>query len=624
MIYFVSNSPDLLSTDLPYQTASVLDVINYFKDKDIIEVDTETSSLNFISGRILLLQLGDPEHQFVIHPEVGLLPFRDLLEDRSKLKILHNVKFDYKFLKRAGITLENVYDIMLVEQVLNTGKESVSVSLASIAMRYLGVEIDKTLQKSFLTAKFINPSQIVYAATDVMHLSKIRELQLPKLKESKLELVASLENKAVLAFADIEYNGIGIDKEKWLQNAESSKALISDQIKILDNAAIEEPLFKLKGQYVQQSLFESFDEIRHTTVNWDSPAQVLKLFKTIEPSLEGVGADNIYPLRKKHPIFEKYLEYKQLCKLYNSYGPKFLDNVFEDGKIHTEFRQILETGRVSSSKPNVQQIPQSNLYRNCFITGEKDYVFVSSDYSSQELCVIAYGSGDPVWLDALQKGQDLHSICAELIFGDQWTRYGQKDCKYRECKQKCDCKEHKKLRNYVKSINFGLAYGMTAIKLADKIEIPLEDAEQLIRKYFKTFPKIKKFLNMLGSFGTSNGYITTYPPFRRTRWFEDWSPSASFKTLGEIERRSKNTPIQGTSADMTKLALVLIREYIQKHKVPVKMVMTVHDQIDTIVKKDFAEEWQKQLTYLMEAAALKIIKNGLLKAETNTSEVWEK
>jgi DNA polymerase-1 len=238
--------------------------------------------------------------------------------------------------------------------------------------------------------------------------------------------------------------------------------------------------------------------------------------------------------------------------------------------------------------------------------------------------VIAYGSGDPVWLKALRLGQDLHSICADLVFGAKWKTAAEKDCLYYSHKQKCKCPQHVKLRNAVKSINFGLAYGMSAMKLSDKEDIPIPEAEALIRKYFKTFPKIKKFLTMLGNFGTSNGFISTYPPFNRIRWFEDWAPSASYKVLGSIERRSKNTPIQGTSADMTKLALVLIRDHLQKTKSPVLLVMTVHDQIDTECPRDIAATWKRELTVLMETAALRIIRNGLLKAETKATEAWEK
>jgi len=152
----------------------------------------------------------------------------------------------------------------------------------------------------------------------------------------------------------------------------------------------------------------------------------------------------------------------------------------------------------------------------------------------------------------------------------------------------------------------------------------------LITKYFNAFPNIKEFLDKLGQYGKRNGYIVTMPPFKRRRWFDNWYPKiwndrSMMSELGSIERASKNTPIQGSSADMTKLALIYIYDEIQaNYKDDVKIVMTVHDQIDTICKREVADGWKVKMTELMEKAALKIVTNGLLKADTNISETWEK
>ena len=289
-------------------------------------------------------------------------------------------------------------------------------------------------------------------------------------------------------------------------------------------------------------------------------------------------------------------------------------------------------------------MPASNKFRNCMKAPE-GWVFVSSDYSSQELNVIAYGSKDPVWIEALEKGQDLHSVCAALVYGSKWDDAAAEGCDYfmpaqditdegvtvavEIEKQKCNCPEHKSLRTKVKTVNFGLAYGMGPNKLADTIESSLGEAKELIESYFKVFPNIGNFLDKLERFGVKYGYARTYPPYNRRRWFSDWfknigaEPSLRGIT-GTIGRASKNTPIQGASADMTKLALIYVRDFIRKNNVPVKIVMTVHDQIDTVCSKEYSEEWRVKMTELMEEAALKIIPNGLLKAETNISECWEK
>jgi DNA polymerase-1 len=274
----------------------------------------------------------------------------------------------------------------------------------------------------------------------------------------------------------------------------------------------------------------------------------------------------------------------------------------------------------------MQQIPSDNKYRNCFIAPE-GWVFVSSDYSSQELNVIAYGSKDPVFLEALEKGQDLHSVCADLVFQDQWRDAADADCAYMKDKSKCNCAKHKSMRTKVKTINFGLAYGMGPHKLSDTLDITVKEASDLIDQYFTAFPNIKQFLDMLGKFGKMNGYIRTFKPFKRKRFFDYWDgPRTPPKEMGMIERASKNTPIQGASADMTKLALVKIHNFIKEHNLQsqVKIVMTVHDQIDTICKEEIAERWKARMTELMEEAALTIVTNGLLKAETNISKTWEK
>lgn len=374
------------------------------------------------------------------------------------------------------------------------------------------------------------------------------------------------------------------------------------------------------------------------TINWNSTVQRLDMFKTVEPHLKNTSKESL--ALTGHPLIKDYREYINTQKLVTSYGEAFIEKyVNSDGKVRTRFNQILNTGRVSSSGPNMQQIPAKeavgNRYRNCFVP-PKDWKFVSSDYNSQELVVIATISQDPVWMEALRNGEDLHSICADMVFEQKWADGAEDNCNYLLTKQKCRCKKHKQMRTIVKTINFGLAYGMAANKLASTMQIDKKEAERLISKYFTVFPGIKQKLTQLGMFGMSRGYIITPPPFNRRRWFAH-GPSADFQVLahvngtyntdlGTIDRASKNTPIQGGSGDITKLALVYIRNYIYDNNISdkVKVVMQVHDQIDTICHKDYAEVWQKQMTILMEDAAKVVIPSGLLTSETNISDKWEK
>ena len=629
MIYTVGNKA-LLST---FSECTIEYVAEYCASKTVLGVDTETEGLDFTCKKMIMLQIGDEDTQFVIDTRyVNIDALKPILESRDIIKIFHNAKFDYKFIKKwSGITCERIYDTFLTEIVISCGKSS-GYGLKDLCKRYLNVELNKDVRNQFigLTGQPFNDSQINYGAKDVEYLCKIKELQQPTIDKYKLQNVVDLENEVVKAFADMEYNGLDLDTESW-KEIEAVNTLKADSLAFnLDQELTEDvKLSKFVSTYVQADMFLPLDDLRKVNVKWTSPKQVLEVFKNLVPKLDNVNGQAMYKYRYKFPLIDTYVQYKEAMKLCTSYGDAFFKNLAGDNKIHTNFHQILDTGRVSSSKPNMQQIPADNIYRNCF-TAPEGWSFVSADYSSQELNVIAFGSKDPVWIAALESGQDLHSTCAELVYGDQWMNSGEDNCAYLKRKEKCNCPSHKKLRTNVKTINFGLAYGMGPNKLADTLNISIDDAKLLITKYFEAFPSIKGFLDKLGNFGTRYGYIKTFPPYNRRRWFTNWYPKiwtrkSSFMELGSIERASKNTPIQGASADMTKKALILIRDYIGTHDdAPVKIVMTVHDQIDTICKDEYVPHWEKAIKSLMEEAAKEIVTNGLLKAEVTVSSCWEK
>ena len=632
MIYFIGNTA--IHESPHYQLATIDDVVDYCSNKKVLGVDTETEGFDFTCKKMIMFQIGDADNQYIIDTRyISIEPLRNILEDANIIKIFHNAKFDYKFIKKwSDITCQGVYDTFLVELVNNCGK-SLGYSLKDLCKRYFNVELEKEVRNKFvnLNGTPFDNNQIVYGAKDVEYLCKIRKLQLPVTEKYRLQNVVKLENEVVLALADIEYNGLDLDREKW--NSIENQSMKNAEILMtnLDQMVIEShSLNKFISEYIQTDMFTPISELRKVNVKWTSPKQVLEVFKTLIPKLENVNGKEMYKYRFKFPIIDEYIKYKEAMKLYTSYGNAFLKNLSCDEKIHTNFHQILDTGRVSSSKPNMQQIPADNKFRNCFIAPQ-GWSFVSADYSSQELNVIAFGSKDPVWIEALKKGEDLHSTCAELVYGDEWYDAAEEDCAYyvADAKQKCNCKQHKKLRTNVKTINFGLAYGMGPNKLANTLNIDLERAKKLIEKYFEAFPAIKGFLDKLGNFGKKFGYIKTFPPYNRRRWFTNWYPKiwahkSSFMELGSIERASKNTPIQGASADMTKRALVLMRNHIKEFCIPVKLVMTVHDQIDTICDNEYIDQWTRDMKELMEIAAEEIVTNGLLKAEVTVSNCWEK
>ena len=615
-----------------YKLGTIEDVVKYCHNKKVLGVDTETEGFDFTCKKMIMFQIGDEHQQFVIDTRfIDISPLKNILESPAITKIFHNAKFDYKFIKKwSGIECDGVYDTFLVERILSCGRH-IGYGLKDLCKRYLNVELNKEIRNQFigLSGEAYRDDQIVYGAKDVEYLCKLRKLQLPKIQEFKLHNVVELENRAVLAFSDIEYNGIDIDKDKWEVIAKASEQEALDMREELDNLVLVVPeLSDFVLSHIQGDLFTPQEELRKVGVKWTSPTQVLKVFQKLVPELEDVNGKKMYKYRRQHKIIDLYVKYKEKMKLATSYGSDFFKFVSSDGKIHTQFNQILDTGRVASKKPNMQQIPADNKFRNCFLAPD-GWCFVSSDYSSQELNVIAFGSQDPVWIKALEQGQDLHSVCADLVYGQEWADAAEKDCSYMINKSKCKCPRHGRLRTNVKTINFGLAYGMGPHKLADTLDINTKAAEVLIDKYFDAFPAIGGFLDKLGTFGKKYGYIKTFPPYNRRRWFPTWYPriyqekSQAFE-LGSIERASKNTPIQGASADMTKKALILIRDFIKLYNAPVKIVMTVHDQVDTICREDYAQEWVVEMTRLMEQAALEVVTNGLLKADTNISKSWEK
>tara|TARA_R110000765_G_scaffold119033_1_gene213717 strand:+ start:4700 stop:6574 length:1875 start_codon:yes stop_codon:yes gene_type:complete len=621
-IVFVTNQKQIpADLSCPFEIGTMDECVEYLKGQYILGVDTETSGKDFTRKKIVMFQIGTTEIQYVIDTRfISIEPLRSILEDNEKyIKIFHNVKFDYKFIKsNYNIEVDNIYDTMLAEGVLHCGKDKWGYGLNKLTERYLGVSLNKEIRNKFirLEGRPFDAEQICYGAHDVKYLLKIMALQMKEVSKLNLYEVVILETRAALAFADIEYNGLCFDKESWLKNANETEGTVVHLEQDLDENVIELKLKDFIYSHVQLDMFTPTEDLRKVNVKWSSPTQVKKVLEThLNKPLESVNAFELSKF-KDVPFVTKYLKYKEKQKIATTYGKSFIKYVMRDGKVRTSFWQILNTGRVSSGskedrKPNMQNIPARNEFRNCFQARE-GYSIVSVDYSGQELAIIAYGSQDPVWIKCRKNNEDLHSVCAELVFEDKW-RNGDK----------------KKLRTMIKTINFGLAYGMSKFKLSETLQISIDDAAILINKYFKAFPNIKSFLNKLGMYGVKHGHIRTFKPYRRIRWFPLWyrgikNSQRDFKEKGAIERASKNTPIQGTGADMIKHSMYLIRKYIKDHKLPCYMVTQVHDEIGVEVRDDYAEEWAKIQSALMVEAGSMIIKGFDMTVDYTITKKWSK
>lgn len=416
-------------------------------------------------------------------------------------------------------------------------------------------------------------------------------------------------------------------------------------VRLDDWSEVEAALLQADRQWlIDNGMYQTAGTI---IFNWGSGDQVLPLVQLIVPKVKNLKEETLAELT--HPFFDDYHAYKEKLKLVTTLGADFLRHVDPDGRVRTRFNQVLVTGRVSSSDPNMQNITVAETdpsipveaqvgtrYRNAFVP-EPGNVMIDSDYSGQELCVMAFLSKDPVWMGVIQSGKDLHSVCAELVFKQKWKKAASPDCRYYKDQQKCKCSKHKIMRSSVKTINFGLIYGMGPSKLARTLKITFKEAQDLINEYFESLPTISRAIKRMSTFGIRNGYIMTLPPFSRRRYFPFWRMNRRHieshlrdveynADLGAIGRQSSNQPIQGTSADIMKVAMVLLqhKKWDAGLDDEVGLIMQVHDQLTLEVLETIQDEWKINLhTCMLEAGNL-VITNGMLGADTTVTQMWTK
>lgn len=602
MMYFITNSATQPLFGLKRLT--IEEVVEKLKGKKSVAVDTETSGLSPFHGeKLLMIQLYDGTHSYIIDCQNGLdlSPLAPFFKSEETLKLFHNSKFDYQFLVYNRLEVENVYDTMLVEQCIHCGKDDMSYSLKRLLETYCGVEADKEVRDTFIGhSGDFTEEQVVYGAEDVKYLQNIAKQQMEEVERLELLNLVKLENNAVLALADMEYEGLYINEEKWLNKLAESKKEMDIVLIELNEMAVEE-----FPEIVDVDMFGK------AVINWNSSQQTLRLFKEIDPTLQSVGAPVITPIKHKHPIIAKYLDYKGLAKRCNAYGSKFLELKDAGGKFHTNFKQILNTGRISSSKPNLQQIIPS--YRECFEPSRPGWVFVDSDYTAMELCFIGDLSKQEEWIKVLMEEGDLHTENGQLIFKDKW--YATED----------GSEERTKLRTFGKVLSFSLAYGAGSKSIGAKLGMSDTDAQSLIDEFFGAFPNIKSFLDRQADLGEDTGLIRTPAPFKRLRSFSKWNGMETNKwDMLKIRRASTNTVIQGGSADCVKLALVYLRNATKTCGFPIRMCLQIHDELLITCPEENAEEAAKILQECMERAADTILTPGLLKASPVISNKWEK
>jgi len=454
MVYFIGNS-ELLESTL-YTKSTMEECVSWLAGLDFVNLDTETEGMFNHKNKIVMLQLNNGDISYVIDVRyVDISPLKEILE--RILVVGQNLKFDYKFLKFHGIELNNIYDTLLAECCLTNGLQDRQLGLAALTQKYCGVTLDKSVRNQFtsLNGAPFTEKQIVYGIGDVEYLTWIRLHQEKKIKELDIENWVQNEMEACLALGDIEYNGMGFDSSKWLELADkaiSNEHIYTDE---LDELVRQEPkLNKFIKKQLQGNLFadveEGYDTERDVDIKWSSPTQVDKVFTALGLQLDSTSERFLTKYQDKYPIIKKFIDYKKQAKLISTYGKDFLRYINPiTGRIHTSFWQILETTRVSSGSkndrsPNMQNIPAKVEYRNCF-TVREGFKMVSCDFAGQELRLTAHGSNEPLWVDAFNNGEDLHSKVAAMVF----------NIPLEDVRNKPDFLRGKSYRDAAKTVNFG-------------------------------------------------------------------------------------------------------------------------------------------------------------------------
>lgn len=474
MIYFLGNL-EIGENDV-YKIGSVEQCKDYFKDKKYIQLDTETeynkrnpkALPNPYESKIICYQIGDKDNQFVIDNSVYPLDtFKDLFEDKNKIFLFTNGFFDIRFFWYYNIELSNVYDCFLVERILTRGIEHEKgyLGLSSLCKRYCNIELSKEVRGQ-IHYRGLDSTVIRYAAGDVIWMEDIMNQQLIKAKELDLINYVNLEHLFLPILAKVSFKGFKLDKLKWLGIAKNNEKLKVEYLQKLDNWLLDNKY----NEYFDNQV-DMFSEGRKCLLNWSSSKQVIEVFKKIGINVEvrdkvkggtknSVEGKHLIKQKNKFNILPIYLKYKEIDKEISTYGEDFVKKHYNPitGRIHSEFFQVLDTGRISSSNPNLQNITATddngeiNPLRQCFIA-EENNILVVCDYQQQEPRVTADKCQDSRLLDFIFNGDgDSHSLTASAISG---FLLGQ-EVKVSKKNNPLVNKYNQKIRDIGKTINLGL------------------------------------------------------------------------------------------------------------------------------------------------------------------------
>lgn len=561
--------------------SSLVEKIIHLKE---ICLDTETTSLNVFDADLVGISLSwvEKEAYYVAFPKdkekqggyINLLKL--FLENESILKIGQNIKFDILVFKKYGIELKGeIFDTMLAHYLLEPEQRHNMTYLSEKYLKYTPVPIEDLIGggKIQLNMSKISLDKIAqYAAEDADVTLQLKNILIKDIeKKELLNLSSQLEMPLIPVLADMEYSGINLDK--------SALSDLAGQLRE-DLCVLEREIFTLAGTDFNIQSPKQLGDILFERLNIDPGKKTkTKQFSTSEEVL--------LDMVDKHPIISYILDYRMLRKLLNTYVEALPGLVNpKTNRLHTSFNQALTaTGRLSSINPNLQNIPirteRGREIRKAFVPRGGDYLIVSADYSQIELRIMAHMSNDINMLEAFRNDADIHTATAAKIYNvpvNEVTR---------------------EMRSNAKTANFGIIYGISAFGLSQRLKIPRKEAAQLIEGYFNSFPNVKKYMEISIQAAKSLGYVKTL--FGRRRHLPDiYSANNTVRSMAE--RNAINSPIQGTAADIIKMAMVNIHRALKKNKLKSEMILQVHDELVFDVLKSELDELKTLVKEEMEKA----------------------
>lgn len=566
-------------------------LVSELKNSEWLSFDTETTDVEPMKAKLVGISMAsDPSKGYYIPVghrnntdqlalEKVIKAIKPLLEDLKIKKVGHNLKYDGMMLAKYGVEVKPyIFDTMLAAWVIDSG--SFNYGLKDLADHYLGLQMTRIeeligsgkSQKNMadVPAEDVAPYAAADAAVPLALLPKLTE----QLARNNLQKIfEEIEMPLISVLEKMEMAGIAVDRDFFNKmEKELEQRLIE----------IEADVHKLVGYDFNINSTQQLSVALFETLHLESPNK-----KKTASGHYSTNASVLEELQGKHKVVDLMLEYRELSKLQSTYVKSLPEQINpETGRIHTSFSQtVAVTGRLSSSNPNLQNIPTrtelGRKVRNGFVA-DPGYGLLAVDYSQVELRIVAHMSQDNAMLAAFQAGQDIHSTTAAAIYEvplDEVT---------------------KEQRRHAKAINFGLIYGMSPFGLSRSTGLTLSEAENFVKAYFNRFPKVKVYLDELRKMAMQQGYVETL--HGRRRYFPNLSTTTNVNLRNREEREAINAPIQGTAADILKIAMIKLASALQNSQLKAKILLQVHDELLLEVPENELEETTKLVQSTMENA----------------------